>query len=367
MSTATADLVRWTFARLVNRTDCYGGYRPPEEWGREYRRKDGTTGQLGQQTTHKRPLTAGRLARHFRARGRTDVIGVHSTSIENTSLWGATDIDAHDGGRADPEANLRAALAWYARLVQLGFRPLLVDSNGKGGYHLWTLFATPIPTALAYAFARWLVADHREHDLAVAPETFPKQPRVDPGRFGNWLRIPGKHHSRPHWSKVWNGSAWLEGRAAADGILVLAGDAPSLIPTEVQSAPPRPTPTTSSPWKLHATSSDHLARRIRGRMARLPRRSVGEGRRQVGFGFAAWLTHDLALSDTVALPWLVEWNAGNVPPLSEAQLLDVLRCGREYGRNPVGCGLEDPTRTVQWQGGHRCVTLHSTFSLEVEA
>src|SRR5262245_44847363 len=46
-------LAQWTAARLVNRTDCWGGYRPPSEIGREFTRRDGTTGKLAPQTTRK--------------------------------------------------------------------------------------------------------------------------------------------------------------------------------------------------------------------------------------------------------------------------------------------------------------------------
>src|SRR5262249_43546903 len=127
------ELARWAWRRLVNRTDAWGGYRPPEEWGREYHRRDGTTGKLGQTTTRKGRLTPALLARHFRATDRADVLGLHATSAANTSFWGALDLDAHGPTGTAPEANLRAALAWYARLVEDGFRPLLTDSNGAGG------------------------------------------------------------------------------------------------------------------------------------------------------------------------------------------------------------------------------------------
>jgi hypothetical protein len=82
------------------------------------------------------------------------------------SRWGAFDIDAHDGGTADPAANLVAALAWYRVLVDLGFTPLLSESNGKGGYHLLAQFAEPAPTPKVYALTQWLVRDLRH---AVAP------------------------------------------------------------------------------------------------------------------------------------------------------------------------------------------------------
>src|SRR5262249_44432250 len=118
---------------------------------------------------------------------------------------------------------------WYGRMQELGFRPLLSDSNGAGGFHLMVLFREPVPTPSVFAFAQWLVRDYGALGMT-APEVFPKQARIKPCGFGNWLRLPGRHHSRAHWSRVWNGSSWLEGAAAIDEILRHDGDAATLIP-----------------------------------------------------------------------------------------------------------------------------------------
>jgi hypothetical protein len=214
MSTFAAragQLAAWALSRLVNRTDAWGGYRPPEEWGKEFTRPDGTTGKLGQTTTRKGQLTEAVLVRHFQARGRADVVGLHSTSPAGTSLWGALDVDWHGPTSTAPDINLQAALAWHDRLVGDGFRPLLLDSNGAGGYHLFVLFASPAPTAHVYHFLQQLVRDHGRHGMSRIPETFPKQAELRPrpdGKpaFGNWLRVPGRHHSREHSSRVWGGA-----------------------------------------------------------------------------------------------------------------------------------------------------------------
>src|SRR5262245_5902568 len=108
--TAHADeLAAWAWARLVNRTDAWGRY--------------------GSQVTYTAPsgalrgrvfLTEGDVARHFRATCRGDILGLHTTSPGNLSRWLAVDIDQHGEGGNDPEANLRAARAWYAKLLGLG-------------------------------------------------------------------------------------------------------------------------------------------------------------------------------------------------------------------------------------------------------
>src|SRR5262245_32917716 len=67
--------------RHVNRTDVWGGYA-----------KDGqltlpAKGRRGRDT-----LTRDTLARHFRATERAHVVGLHSTSPDNTSRWACIDI-----------------------------------------------------------------------------------------------------------------------------------------------------------------------------------------------------------------------------------------------------------------------------------
>ena len=66
------------------------------------------------------------------------------------------------------------------------------------------------------------------------PETFPKQPEIPTGKFGNWIRLPGRHHTRDHWSKVWDGRNWLEGIDAVEWILQIKGTSADMIPAEVR-------------------------------------------------------------------------------------------------------------------------------------
>jgi hypothetical protein len=266
------------------------------------------------------------------------LVGLHSTSPDNTSRWGALDIDAHDGGTANPRANWAAALAWYGRLRDLGFTPLLTDSNGRGGFHLDAIFATPVPTPRVFAFLQWLIADHRRHGLAVAPETFPKQPAIKPGGYGNWLRLPGRHHTRDHWSRVWDGRAWLEGEGAVEYILSLVGSPPSILPAIPLPPRPRSAGLARCP-RFVKPSSDATARRIACYLARLPRRAAGQGRHDVGYGFACWLVRDLNLGDPAALEWLRQWDAGNLPPLGLDVLAELVACAHDYGLHGYGSGL----------------------------
>jgi len=335
------DLARWVMARLITRRDVWGGYNPLGDRDKIVNR-GGQLVPLGATTTRPAKHLRGRvilthavIRAHFLARSERDVIGAHTTSSENTSKFGTVELDYHGEGGNDPQTNLRAVLGWYEEAVRRGHRPLLTDSNGKGGYHLDLLFASPVPTPNLFHYLRQFVSDHARRGLSKPPETFPKQPRLEPGRFGNWVRVPGRHHSRPHWSLVWDGNRWLAGHEAIDTVLSLTGDPPTLIPP----CPPPPARPVQS-RQFVPRGGGNLTRRIAGYMRRLPNLGEGQGRDDVAFNFAAWLVRDLALSDPIALGWLCAWDLGNRPPKGRDRLAVILRNAHEYGQHTIGCGID---------------------------
>jgi P4 family phage/plasmid primase-like protien len=233
------ELAVWVGKSLVVRRDRYGRYVV---------RRNGT---IGQDTAWN--LTDAHILRHFRAKDTKDVIGLHTTvwiPVSGAPRGGVSacrlmciDIDHHGDGPA-PEGNLRAALAWYAILVGLGFRPLLIDSNGRGGYRLYVIFDQEITARHSRQLGRWLTRDYAAYGLAECPEIFPKQDEITapdgPRPCGNWLRIPGRRHGQDHWSRVWDGDEFAEGDDAIDIILDRAGDSPQLIPAECLAFDPEP-------------------------------------------------------------------------------------------------------------------------------
>jgi hypothetical protein len=357
------ELARWADAGYVNRRDVAGGYTALEERGKEYVKPDGTAAKVGSTVTRPAParrggdyLTLARLGRHFRARGPLDVLGAHTTSPDNTSRFGTVELD-HHGPLSNPtEVNFRAAVAWWERLRERGFHPLLWDSNGTGGYHLDVLLAEPVATPGLFHFLRRLVSDHAAYGLSKPPETFPKQPRIAPGRYGNWVRLIGRHHTKDFWARVWDGSRWLEGHGAIDFLLALTGDPVTLVP---EAPPPAPSPPPRRPPA--ATPGGNLSARIAAYLARLPNLGEGQGRDDVAFNFAAWLVRDLQLPDAVALAWLERWDAGNSPPKGKARLREIVASAHAYGQRPYGCGLEGPLR--RQRGSHRPVTITHTVEL----
>src|SRR5829696_9872780 len=138
----SSELADWAVKRLVNRTDVWGGYLPLA-FRKEKARADGGT-YLEETVTKprtadrgKKRLTKAVLQAHFSGRDVGGIAGLHSTGEDGMSRWFMIDVDSHGDDNIDPARNLNAARDWYDKLVSLGFSPLLVDSDGKGGYHLW--------------------------------------------------------------------------------------------------------------------------------------------------------------------------------------------------------------------------------------
>jgi hypothetical protein len=201
------DLSVWAMQFLVNRTDAYGIYRPD---GSTYTAKDG--------------LTQTRLLSHFRGE---ITIGLHVIGTDNLCRFVAWDFDQHRA--SDPHVsgrNLAAARALVKRLERLGLHPLLEDSNANGGYHVWVLLDRPRPAADVYAWARDLCPE--------GAEAFPKQAGVTevpgPGHYGNYIRAPGRHHKRPHWSRFLVGDQWYEGEDAVSLLLEWTPSDAEIIP-----------------------------------------------------------------------------------------------------------------------------------------
>lgn len=219
------ELGHWAMKHLVNRTDVWGRYLQLDQ------RKVGPDGVLHnaitapfKQERGKVFLQEASLVKHFQAKVDGVSLGLHSMSPHRTSRWMAVDIDLHDtlDDSVTPEGNFAAALHWWNELRALGLDPLLLDSNGRGGFHLLVLFAQPMTTESVYHFLKALVEDYALRGLDEMPETFPKQFKT--GHYGSWLRLPGRHHSRPHYTRVWNDDpseeeSWLEGHAAIDRLL----------------------------------------------------------------------------------------------------------------------------------------------------
>jgi hypothetical protein len=219
------DLARWAMERLVNRRDVWSQYTlrgdkigvvmlPIPE-----RRAAGTD-----------MVTMQKLRRHFSGRSRSHLIGLHAISDHNTAKWFAVDVDLHDPTVANADelaaANLAACLTWAGRLREKFLDPVVMDSSGAGGYHVWALLDKEYPLADVFQFVSELRDDWQDFGLPRRPEVFPPKAHVEPGHLPYALRLPGRHHTNHHYTRVWNfdsigESEWLEGAEAVEALLAM--------------------------------------------------------------------------------------------------------------------------------------------------
>jgi hypothetical protein len=121
------------------------------------------------------------------------------------------------------------------RLREQLFDPCVIDTNGRGGYHLLTLLDHEYPLADVYDYVNELRSDWDKFGLPRKPECFPPRREVAEGHLPYPLRVPGRHHTFPHYSRVWNFDAvgeneWLEGAEAIEALIALR-------PAELKVAP----------------------------------------------------------------------------------------------------------------------------------
>lgn len=202
------ELAQWVWDHLVNRTDIWGQYtgKPKSKWKAltmPRREKRGET-----------LLTQEHVEKHFGTLKRNQLMGVHAQSADGMCRWFAIDLDLHDaeGFEAQDIAarNMAAATAWWEIMQMKGLDPLLYDSNGRGGYHIFVVLAEPTEMAKVYQFAQSIISDWSARNLEMIPETFPKSAELTEKGNGNWLRLPGLHHTHNHFTRVWSGDEWLE-------------------------------------------------------------------------------------------------------------------------------------------------------------
>lgn len=174
MASALAD---FAWKNMVNRTDRFGLYLA-----------DGSV--VTESNLEKHNLEAF-FAGKFSA-------GLHTTSPKNTCRWIAFDIDSDDKSNHQAENWILAERLVHAAR-QHDLRCLVEDSNGVDRYHVWIIFDRPVPSVAAYD-----LAEEIRVEAEALCEVFPKQPSLEPGQIGNWLRLPGKHPRRPHVSRFWD-------------------------------------------------------------------------------------------------------------------------------------------------------------------
>ncbi len=263
------ELAEWAMERLVNRRDVWSQYTikndrvsvvmlPIKE-----RRKLGTD-----------MVTITKLERHFSGKAPNHLIGLFSISDHSTCKWFAVDIDLHDESVANAdeivEANRAALFAWANKLRAQGMDPMVMDSNGVGGYHLWVLLDKEYPLADTFDFADDLRSDWQDFGLPRKPEIFPPKRVVGPDDLPYTLRLPGRHHSRPHYTRIYNfeftdENEWLDG---GEAIEVMLATRPSKLPKLKKSKTKDPPPKPAKKKKAAGTMRSRVCLDLDGVLAR---------------------------------------------------------------------------------------------------
>ena len=265
---------------LLNRNDGMGAYGDSAPYTRK----------ITQEISEARTEEIQRLiVSHFAGR---KIGGIHTNSAFDadgkwTARFGCIDLDLkaeHPYKEMRRQRNHEFAVMVQHRLAALGIQSVVEDSNGRGGYHIWFWLTGPIDVARLYAFLQSLVADAEEHGFerqfqrvdadgnglihpngkpnygSDLPETFPKQDTPTGEGFGNWMRLPGKHHTYDHWSRIWGDGEWLTIEDSVDAWLSLPAADVALIPElpadEPEAAPVAPAK--ASVAVVHSNAQDKI-------------------------------------------------------------------------------------------------------------
>ena len=216
-------LATWGIKHIVNRFDV---------WGQYSLKTDGIGQKIGAVTLPVVDLrgkgdhvTHNKLTRHFKGKKPNDLIGLHCTSAEETCRWFAVDVDVHEKQETSylADQNFEAMKHWHKVLRDQMLDPVILDTNGMGSFHLWVLLNDAYPLSDVFGFLTETFGDYREIGLTRKPEYFPSSEKLD--GLGKWLRLPGRHHTHLHFTKVWTDEdgegAWLEGVNAIEYLMTV--------------------------------------------------------------------------------------------------------------------------------------------------
>jgi hypothetical protein len=308
------ELADWSWEHMAVKRDRYGRYAAngSARW---------SGGDLSRESLHG----------HFNG---VETIGLGITSLDDQCFFVVWDLDNHVSEKST-NVNLEYAIVMENRLRDMGLQSLIEDSDGKGGIHLWVLFKHPVPASQAYEFAKSVASDFGEHGLEKI-ECFPKSPTVQntKKRCGNYIRLPGKHHKREHWSRFLGDDDWLSISDSVQLLLGHPGNDPALVPAAASVTPQK------SKCKqlikpgclIDGEANMEMARQ---HAAETPGAVDGEHGHDVTFRLACELVKGFILTEAQALEIISAWNETCTPPWSEDELQhkidDAARSDRRAG------------------------------------
>jgi hypothetical protein len=308
------ELADWSWDRMAVKRDRYGRYAAD-----------------GSARWSMKELSLDSLREHFNG---AETIGLGATSLNDECLFVAWDLDNHVSDTST-DLNLEYAIVLRDKLLEMGLQSLIEDSDGKGGIHLWLLFTHPIPASTAHPFAKDVASDFREHGLEKI-ECFPKSSTVKrtKKRCGNYIRLPGKHHKREHWSRFWGDDDWLSIDDSVQLLLGHSGNDPAFVPAAA-SVTPRESRCKQLIKPGGLIDGEENIEMARQHAAKFPGAVDGESGHDVTFRLACELVKGFILTEAQGLEIIREWNDKCTPPWSEEELQhkidDAARSGGRAG------------------------------------
>lgn len=314
---AADELSQFVMAHLVNRSDVWGVYIPPRSRNTP---SDKARTAPARDDRGFRLLTTDEIREHFRADA---VIGLHAQSDAGddgqTSRFCGFDIDAHGESSGEAaSANLKVAMKLLDTLQGMGAHPLLEYSCNRGGFHIWVRFSMPLPTRDVHAWAKLVLAQADVH-----AEVFPKQ---GSSGIGNWLRLPGPHHTLSYFSRF---GADQNAAGAVASFLSWEATSPHVVPV----APSRSQ--TTQVQQRAAAQIDYRRNDGHARLAAyikaLPTAlRDGEKRDDIAYQLAARCLEELSRFETIAV--VHTWNRRNFDLLSDEKIEKIVRNAAVYRR-----------------------------------
>ena len=161
-------------------------------------RKDAYMEYKGSWLCVKQEITKEDVAEHLAGRR---CLGSYLLSPEAKVRYLAYDFDSHDKPEEKPSlrTHIMPLAAWF-RKRSIG---TFIEDTGGFGYHLWVLFHDDIFANKVIKLANNAL---KEAGISFEPEIFPKQTKLEAGKFGNGIRLPWGLHSSGKWSHFLNDS-----------------------------------------------------------------------------------------------------------------------------------------------------------------
>ena len=288
------------------------------------------------------PITDDDLAEHLAGLASYGVYVIRPS--DQTVKYVVFDLDTHD---PDDLHNLCCAVV--AMLPVEDYRCLLLESSGSKGFHVWLFLSDPVPARRVRA---WLVEQFFPVWGGTPIEVFPKQDAVEPGGYGNLVKLPlGVHAVSGKKSEFVPTQGWASGVedvVPLDSRLVPAAGEPggATVPA-MRTAQGHQSDGPSSPFPC---------------VDRILRDGVGEGYRDRAMFHLALYMYGHGIDQDLAEEACIRANEHFVPPLTEREVRQKVasayrgrfasaRCGSDWLVDVCPGPCRDGWSVRQAQGG----------------